>query len=99
MDSILIIIPYFGKFNNYFNLFLKSVSYNETIDFLIITDDVSNYNYPRNVKVLYSSFNDILKRIKNYFKENAKCDIPYKLCDYRPFIGELYKEYSKNYSL
>ena len=27
MQSIIVVIPYFGKFNNYFNFFLKSIEY------------------------------------------------------------------------
>lgn len=97
MDSILIIIPYFGKFNNYFNLFLKSVEYNNTIDFLIITDDKRNFDYPKNVKVVYSTFLKETKKISSYFDFEAVCNNPYKICDYKPFFGEIYKEYSKDY--
>lgn len=97
MKSILIIIPYFGRFNNYFNLFLKSVECNNTIDFLIITDDKRKFNYPKNVKVVYSTFQKESKRITSYFDFEAKCDTPYKLCDYKPFFGEIYREYSKDY--
>lgn len=32
MQKIIIILPYFGKFSNYFNLFLKSCEKNHTID-------------------------------------------------------------------
>lgn len=32
----LIIIPYFGKFSNYFDLYLYSISRNEDIDFLFL---------------------------------------------------------------
>lgn len=40
----LIIIPYFGKFSNYFDLYLYSISRNEDIDFLFFTDaDVASY--------------------------------------------------------
>ena len=97
MNSILIIVPYFGKFNNYFDLFLKSIEYNETIDFLIITDDRRKFNYPKNCKVVYSTFKKEAKKITSYFDFEAKCENTYKLCDYRPFLGEIYKEYSKNY--
>ena len=34
MKKIIIIIPYFGEFPNYFDLWMKSVKYNSDIDFL-----------------------------------------------------------------
>lgn len=38
MKSIIIIVPYFGEFPNYFQLFLNSCKYNESINWVIITD-------------------------------------------------------------
>ena len=38
MNSIALVIPYFGKFNNYFHLWLESAKRNSTIDFHIYTD-------------------------------------------------------------
>ena len=35
MKKIIIIIPYFGEFPNYFDLWMKSVKYNSDIDFLL----------------------------------------------------------------
>lgn len=97
MQSIIVVIPYFGKFNNYFNLFLKSIEYNSTVDFLIITDDKRNFDYPSNVKVVYSSFLEESHRMTSYFDFDATCGTPYKICDYKPFFGEIYKEYTKGY--
>lgn len=39
MKSIVVIIPYFGKFLAYFNMWLLSVKYNPTVDFCIITKE------------------------------------------------------------
>ena len=86
MQSIIVVIPYFGKFNNYFNLFLKSIEYNSTVDFLIITDDKRNFDYPSNFKVVYSSFLEESHRMTSYFAFDATCGTPYKICDYKPFF-------------
>ena len=56
MKKIVFICPYFGSFPNYFNLTLKSIEYNKTIDWLIITDIKEKYDYPDNVKVINMSF-------------------------------------------
>ena len=50
MKKCCFIIPYFGNFPNYFQQFLNSCKTNQDYDWLIITDNVENYNYPKNVK-------------------------------------------------
>ena len=44
--KIVMILPYFGKLPNYFDLWLQSAEKNSTIDWLIYTDDFTAYNYP-----------------------------------------------------
>ena len=65
MKSILLITCYFGKLPNFFNFYLKSVGYNSTVNFLLVTDDKSKYDYPENVKVLYKSFEEFKKDVQN----------------------------------
>ena len=48
--KICFIIPYFGNFKNYFQLFLNSCRLNSDINWLIITDNKDEYDYPKNVK-------------------------------------------------
>ena len=64
MNRCVFIIPYFGKFNNYFQLFLNSCKPNNRFDWLIITDDHGDYAYPSNVKVIYSDFSNIKTKIQ-----------------------------------
>ncbi len=97
MKSICLVIPYFGKFPSNFNLFLKSCSYNSTIDFLIITDDKGNYDYPPNVKVIYKTFEELRKLIQRNYDFKINLNNPYKLCDYKPAYGEIFNFYLQNY--
>lgn len=39
MNRIVIIIPYFGKFNNYFKFWLESARANQDVDFPVFTDN------------------------------------------------------------
>lgn len=91
------ILPYFGKFNNYFNLFLKSCAYNPNYDWIIFTDCEDEYEYPSNVRVIKTT----LKRIKNVanikFGFDVSLEAPYKLCDYKPAYGYLFEEEIKEY--
>ena len=97
MKKIVFICPYFGAFPNYFKLTLNSIKYNKTIDWLIITDIVQNYNYPSNVKIINMSFNELRKKVQSYFDFTIALDAPFKMCDFRPAYGLIFKDYIKGY--
>lgn len=98
MNRVALVIPYFGKFPEYFPLWLKSASCNDKIDFLIFTDDkISEYSVPKNVKVIDITFEEIKYRISNYLDFKFILNQPYKLCDYRPIYGLIFQDYLKNY--
>lgn len=98
MFSIVFICPYFGNFpKEQFPLWLKSCEYNSSIDWLIFTDDRSNYNYPKNVKVAYMEFDDLKNKIQDKFSFDIRLDEPYKLCDFRPAYGYIFQDYIKGY--
>lgn len=97
MHSIAYVIPYFGKLPNYFPLWLLSCKFNPTIDFLIITDDKTEYNYPENVKVTYTTLEETKEKMQKLFDFDISLERAYKLCDYRPAYGEIYEEELKDY--
>lgn len=66
MPKIIIILPYFGKFDSLFIFWLQSCAYNNTIDFLVITDDKTKYNYPQNVKVVYDTFMRLREKFSRF---------------------------------
>lgn len=96
MKRIIIIIPYFGKLPSWFQLFLNSAKSN-LVDFLFLTDDKTTYNFPKNFKVIYKSYEDF----KEFFSHNAETDLyldhPYKLCDYKPLYGKVFKQEIRGY--
>lgn len=97
MNKIVFICPYFGKLPNYFDLVLESCKYNDTIDWIIFTDDKTKYNYPSNVKVYYMSFEQMKKYIQDKIPFKIKLKKPYKLCDYKPLYGYIFRSYIKKY--
>lgn len=97
MKKIVFIIPYFGKFNNYFQLFLNSCAKNQEVNWLIYTDDKTEYNYPKNVRVKYRTFDDIKNLFQDKFKYKISLERPYKLCDYKPLYGYLFEDDIKGY--
>ncbi|NMM95228.1 DUF6625 family protein [Bifidobacterium oedipodis] len=97
MNKCVLILPYFGKFNNYFPLFLRSCGANPTYDYLIFTDNTDCYMYPNNVHIMPMTLDE--------FRANAAIKLgfvpcipsPYKLCDFKPAYGLLFEEYIKGY--
>ncbi|MGN1203240.1 MAG: DUF6625 family protein, partial [Eubacterium sp.] len=60
MKKLVLISVYFGKFPDYFNLWLKSAQQNSNIDFFLYGDcDASKYEpLPENVKCFKFTFDE-----------------------------------------
>lgn len=97
INRICLVVAYYGKFNNFFQLWLDSCRKNEDIDFLVFTDDEYPYNYPSNVKVKYTTLRYISELVKSKFDFEIKLDNAYKLCDYKVAYGIIFEEYLKEY--
>ena len=97
MKKICLINCYFGKLPNYFELWLESCTENSTVDFILFTDDKAKYKYPSNVKVIYTTFEEIKNKIQKFFEFKIELDFPYKLCDFKPTYGLVFKEYLEEY--
>lgn len=91
-NSICLIIPYFGKFPNYFDYFLISCVNNPTINWLIITDNGLE-SPSENIKVINMTFDDFIGIIKSKFDFEICLDSPYKLCDFKPAYGYILEDY------
>ena len=94
--KIAIIGVYFGKFPEYFNLWLRSCEKNETIDFFIFTDQEIN-DKPNNVKVYKYSLIEMKKKAESVLNIKCSLDFPYKCCDYKPIFGLIFSEYLIGY--
>lgn len=97
MKSILYIVPYFGKFPDMFPVWLHSCGNNPTVNWLIFTDDHRSFDYPVNVKVVYTTFDDIRERFQRLFSFPINLEKPYKLCDFRITYGAAFVDYIKDY--
>ena len=97
MKKCCFIIPFFGKLPNYFSLFLRTCEYNRDFNWLIITDDNTEYSYPSNVKKINMTFNELRELIQSKFDFEISLEKPYKLCDFRPAYGFLFEEYLKEF--
>lgn len=96
MYKICIIGIYFGKFPVYFPLWLNSCKYNETIDFLIITDQ-KIINIPNNTSTITMSFIEFKNIVQSKFEFNISLERPYKICDFKPAFGIICEDYIVDY--
>jgi hypothetical protein len=95
--KIAFICPYFGKLPDYFQLWLNSCKTNKNINWIVITDDRTNFKYPPNVKVIYWTFDELKGYIQSKFEFEISLNTPYKLCDYKPLYGYIFSELFKTY--
>lgn len=94
--TVAFILPYIGKFNNYFNLFLQSCSFNPDIDWFIFTDNDAKSIYP-NIYFIKITFEDLKKRIQKQYDFEILLDNPYDLCDFKVAYGEIFQDYIREY--
>ena len=98
MKKIIIFSAYFGAFPEHFPFFLKSVQFNGTIDFVILTDNDKQFKLPNNCRIVKITFEELRNRIQMLFPEfQIILDRPYKLCDYKPVWGLAYPELLTDY--
>ena len=96
MKKIALIVLYFGEIPTYSKIFFNSLKYNPTIDLLLFTDQTVRYD-GNNLKVFKLSFEELVNKIQKCFDFRIICEKPYKLCDYRPAYGYIFKEELKEY--
>lgn len=96
MKTIGIVIPWFGEFHNYFDLWMISAGYNPTVDFYIVTDNQILPNTPPNIHFVYSSLEEIKERIQKICGFKIKLTA-YKLCDFKPLFGLIFEDLLRNY--
>ncbi|MBT8883898.1 DUF6625 family protein [Lactobacillus delbrueckii subsp. bulgaricus] len=94
--KVVLIIPYFGTFPNYFEYWLKSAEKNSAFDFLIFTDNVK-YESVNNIKYVYCTFEEFKAKLQSCVEFKIVLDRPYKICDYRPLYGTALQDYIREY--
>lgn len=97
MKKVAFILPYFGEFPNYFQIFLNSCSANEDFDWLIFTDNKKEYNASSNIKFIHMDFLTLKDIIQRKFDFTIALQNPRKLCDYKPAYGYIFEKYLKGY--
>lgn len=92
MKSVVIIVPYFGEWPEWFELFLVSCKWNDTIDWIFYTDCPEPEYLLPNVKYVHTSFADYCSHVSSCLGVNFKPENAYKLCDVKPFYGFIHEQ-------
>lgn len=96
MKSIILIIPYFGKWPLWFEAHLLSISKNPTIHWLIVTDCEIPKEYPKNITFKSTKLQHLNTHVNAVVNANVTLT-PRKLCDIRPAYGAIFYEDIKDY--
>ncbi|WP_051656774.1 DUF6625 family protein [Butyrivibrio sp. AE3004] len=96
MKSIVVIVPYFGELPPFYPMWEKSVLHNESIDFVLFTDD-KNVSSIGNLRVEHMSFEEYKYRIQSRFPFDVCLEKPYKICDFRPAFGYCFSDIIEGY--
>ena len=87
MRSLRLIIPYFGEWPAWFQLYLQSCAANLTIDWLFFTDCTPPTHAPPNVRFECISLRGYAKLVSRRLHIRLRPESAYKLCDIRPALG------------
>jgi hypothetical protein len=92
MKKIAVLIPYFGRFPEWSDLYFETLRRNETIDFIFLSDqDGSRYSAP-NIIFHKATFADYVKSVNEKLDFTFQPQNAYKLCDLRPLFGYLHRD-------
>lgn len=97
MKSIALLIPYFGQFPEWAPLYFETLRRNSTIDFIFYTDCEMDSYFAPNIKVKKISFNEYVQWVNAKLGLNFNPANPYKICDLRPWFGELHHKDFQGY--
>ena len=89
--SMRLIAAHFGPRPTYFALVVRSMAHNPDVHWLMFTDRPVE-QAPANLEVHVCSFPELTKSIQKHFDFRIALEDPYKLCDFRPAFGEIFRE-------
>lgn len=96
--QICIIVPYFGVFPVWFDLYLYSCSVQNNIDFIFFTDcEIPEVVYDNTIFISVS-FDDYCAYISEKLNIKFNPASPYKLCDVKPFYGVIHETIINQYT-
>lgn len=97
MPKILFIMPYFGEWPFWMPFYIRSCSYNPTINWLFYTDCERPDDSPPNMEFRNLSYKSYCQLVSDKLGIEFSASNPYKLCDIRPGLGYIHSEDLEGY--
>jgi hypothetical protein len=97
MPKIILLIPYFGKWPEWFHLFFETMKANSAVNFHFFTDCETEFFSASNVHFEKMSFDDYVKHAQEQIPTPINIQNPYKICDLRPLFGKIHSSAIKGY--
>lgn len=99
MTSIAIVIPFFGSWPRWVEVFFHSCAMNDTIDFFFFTDcpKPKIAEKATNLHFEQVSFSQYCDRVSQKLNIAFHPENPYKLCDLKPFYGMIHEDVLADY--
>jgi len=95
---LILFTPWFGPWPEWINLTLESCRFNPEITWAIPTDQPPPANQPPNVRFLPMSLADYTARAAAVAGRRLAPENAYKICDFKPLIGEIFADDIADYS-
>lgn len=95
-NKVALIIPYFGQWPEWFELYLLSVAHNP-LDVFFFTDCEIPSEVPDNVHITQITFEDYCTLVSGRLGFTFRPNDTYKLCDLKPFYGIIHQDIVSEY--
>jgi len=96
-NRIAILIPYFGKWPEWIDLYFYSCSQNTIADWYFMTDCVIPEKRYSNLNFKSCTFSEYCQEVSDKLGIDFKPQNAYKLCDLKPFYGFIHKDILQPY--
>ena len=97
-SRICLILAYLGPWPPYFDLYLHSIRFNSDVDWLFVCDHpLPDVQVPPNVRVRLTNKAELAQRIADTVQTPVNLSVPYKLCDFRPAYGVIFRDELQGY--
>ncbi|MBI3927730.1 MAG: hypothetical protein HY319_19475 [Armatimonadetes bacterium] len=93
MKTIRFLMPYMGRWPEWFELYLETCRWNPTVEWLFFTDCPVPDDPPPNVIFHPTDLQALSERFSARLGFDVRIKHPYKLCDFRPLFGLLFSDY------
>ncbi|TVP45074.1 MAG: hypothetical protein EA350_10220 [Gemmatimonadales bacterium] len=90
---VVMLMPYFGRWPEWIDIYLETCRWNPAISFEFFTDcGPLSCPPPPNVRMHRMTLDEFNRRFRACFPEHAGASTPYKLCDLRPAYGAMFPD-------